>query len=54
MKIKKVKGTRKSDGTYYLKYAIPSMPKSVVEKSGLEDKELKAEVSKGKIILKKK
>lgn len=54
MIIKKVKGTKKSDGTYYSKYQMPSLPKGIVEKSELLDKPLKAKATKGKIILEKK
>lgn len=54
MKLKKVQSTKKADGKgYYSKYIITPVPEEVAEKSGLIDKNLKAKLEKGKIILEK-
>jgi hypothetical protein len=53
MKIKKVQSTKKGEKEYYYKYVITPVPKEIVEQSGLLDKNLKAKVEKGKILLEK-
>ncbi len=54
MKLKKVPSVKRADGKgYYYKYSIAPVPKEIAEKSGLVDKNLKARVEKGKIIIEK-
>ena len=54
MKLKKVQSTKRADGKgYYSKYIITPIPEEVAKQSGLIDKNLKAKVDKGKIILEK-
>ncbi|MBS3085303.1 hypothetical protein J4225_01305 [Candidatus Pacearchaeota archaeon] len=54
MRLSKVKSTKRADGNgYYHKYTISPIPKEVAEKSGLINKNLKAKIEKGKIILEK-
>ncbi|MEJ2268066.1 MAG: hypothetical protein P8X70_03250 [Nanoarchaeota archaeon] len=52
MKIAQV-SNKKVGGKEYKKYMIPSMPKEIVEKSGLLGKKLKAKAEKGKITIEK-
>ena len=54
MKLKKVQSTKRADGKgYYSKYIITPVPDDIAEQSGLIDKNLKAKVEKGKIVLEK-
>ncbi len=54
MRLSKVKSTKRADGKgYYYKYTISPVSQDIAEKSGLVDKNLKAKVEKGKIILEK-
>jgi hypothetical protein len=52
MKIKRVSNKKIGDKEYF-KYSIPSISEKIVKESGLLDKNLKATVTKGKIILEK-
>jgi hypothetical protein len=54
MKLKKVQSTKRADGKgYYSKYIITPIPEDIAEQSGLIDKNVKAKLDKGKIIIEK-